>query len=161
MKDMTKYQGIFPAFYACYDDNGEISPERTKALVRWFIDQGVKGFYVNGSSGECIYQSVEEKKLILECVMEEARGKLTVIAHVACNNTRDSQVLAAHAESLGVDAIGVNCSVGPKQMTAVVQELLLRASVRLVATRSFTIATSTSSLQIFVSLIASSAHIAA
>ena len=105
MKDTTKYEGIFPAFYACYDDKGEISPERTRALVRWFIDQGVKGFYVNGSSGECIYQSVEEKKLILENVMEEARGKLTVIAHVACNNTRDSQELAAHAESLGVDAI--------------------------------------------------------
>ena len=27
MKDITKYQGIIPAFYACYDDNGEISPE--------------------------------------------------------------------------------------------------------------------------------------
>ena len=37
--------------------------------------------------------------------MAEAKGKLTVIAHVACNNTADSQELAAHAESLGVDAI--------------------------------------------------------
>ena len=31
MKDITKYQGIIPAFYACYDDNGEISPERVEA----------------------------------------------------------------------------------------------------------------------------------
>lgn len=105
MKDLTKYQGIIPAFYACYDKDGNISPEGTRALIRWFIDQGVKGVYVNGSSGECIYQSVEEKKLILESVMAEAHGKITVIAHVACNNTRDSQELAAHAESLGVDAI--------------------------------------------------------
>ena len=37
--------------------------------------------------------------------MAVAHGKLTVIAHVACNNTKDSQELAAHAESLGVDAI--------------------------------------------------------
>ena len=37
--------------------------------------------------------------------MEEAKGKLTVIAHVACNNTKDSMELAKHAESLGVDAI--------------------------------------------------------
>ena len=37
--------------------------------------------------------------------MEEAKGKLTVIAHVACNNTKDSMELAGHAESLGVDAI--------------------------------------------------------
>ena len=37
--------------------------------------------------------------------MAEAKGKLTVIAHIACNNTADSCELAAHAESLGVDAI--------------------------------------------------------
>ena len=37
--------------------------------------------------------------------MAEAKGKLTIIAHVACNNTADSMELAAHAESLGVDAI--------------------------------------------------------
>ena len=37
--------------------------------------------------------------------MEEAKGKLTIIAHVGCNNTADSRELAAHAESVGVDAI--------------------------------------------------------
>lgn len=105
MKDITKYQGIIPAFYACYDDNGEISPERVEALIRHLIAKGVKGVYVGGSSGECIYQSVADRKLVLEHVMKAAEGKLTVIAHVACNNTADSKELAAHAESLGVDAI--------------------------------------------------------
>ena len=42
---------------------------------------------------------------MLENVMKAAEGKLTVIAHVACNNTKDSVELARHAESLGVDAI--------------------------------------------------------
>ena len=37
--------------------------------------------------------------------MAVAKGKLTIIAHVACNNTKDSVELARHAESLGVDAI--------------------------------------------------------
>lgn len=37
--------------------------------------------------------------------MDEAAGRLTVIAHVACNNTKDSRILAAHAQSLGVDGI--------------------------------------------------------
>ena len=105
MKDITKYQGIFPAFYACYDAEGGINPEAVRALTRWFIEKGVKGVYVGGSSGECIYQSKEERKVVLENVMAEAKGKLTVIAHVACNNTADSQELARHAESLGVDAI--------------------------------------------------------
>ena len=105
MSDYSKYQGIFPAFYACYDEKGAISPEGVRALTQHFIDKGVKGLYVGGSSGECIYQSVAERKLVLENVMAVAKGKLTIIAHVACNNTADSQELAAHAESLGVDAI--------------------------------------------------------
>ncbi|MCM1148542.1 MAG: dihydrodipicolinate synthase family protein [Butyricicoccus sp.] len=105
MRNLDKYKGVIPAFYACYDEAGEISPAGVRALTRYFIEKGVKGVYVNGSSGECIYQSVADRKLVLENVMEEARGKLTVIAHVACNNTRDSAELARHAESLGVDAI--------------------------------------------------------
>lgn len=103
--DVKKYQGIIPAFYACYDENGEVSAERVRALTDYLIEKGVKGLYVGGSSGECIYQSVAERKLTLENVMAQAKGKVTVIAHVACNNTADSCELAAHAESLGVDAI--------------------------------------------------------
>lgn len=103
--DTSRFEGIIPAFYACYDDNGEVSTERTKALARYLCNKGVKGLYVGGSSGECIYHSVTERKHQLEAVMEEVGDELTIIAHVACNNTRDSQELAAHAESLGVDAI--------------------------------------------------------
>lgn len=105
MRNLDKYKGVIPAFYACYDKEGNISPKRVQALTRYFVEKGVKGVYVNGSSGECIYQSVEDKKIILENVMEAAEGKLTVIAHVACNNTKDSMELARHAESLGADAI--------------------------------------------------------
>ena len=100
-----KYKGVIPAFYACYDNNGNISEEGVKSLTQYFVDKGVKGAYVNGSSGECIYLSVEERKIVLENVVKAAKGKLTIIAHVACNNTKDSMELAKHAESLGVDAI--------------------------------------------------------
>lgn len=105
MRNLEKYHGVIPAFYACYDKEGNVSVEGVKALTRYFIEAGVQGVYVGGSSGECIYQGKEERKIVLETIMKEAQGKLTVIAHVACNNTADSMELAAHAESLGVDAI--------------------------------------------------------
>ena len=105
MRDVTKYQGIIPAFYACYDSTGAIDPQAVRALTEYLMNKGVKGLYVGGSSGECIYHSVAERKLVLENVMAVAKGKLTIIAHVACNNTADSRELAAHAEALGVDAI--------------------------------------------------------
>ena len=104
-RNLKKYQGIFPAFYACYDEKNDISPERVRALTEYLIEKGVTGLYVGGSSGECIYHSVAERKLVLENVVAAAAGRIVIIAHVACNNTRDSMELAAHAESLGVDAI--------------------------------------------------------
>lgn len=102
---ISKFQGVFPAFYACYDDQGEVSPDRSRALAEHLLKKGVQGLYVGGSSGECIYLSVEERKKTLEAVMDEVGGRMTVIAHVACNNTRDSRELARHAQSLHVDAI--------------------------------------------------------
>ncbi len=105
MRDLNRYQGIIPAFYACYDENGEVSQERVRQQVQYLIDKGVKGIYVNGSSGECIYLTTEERKQIIEAVMDVAKGKITVINHVACNNTKESAILAAHSEQLGVDAI--------------------------------------------------------
>ena len=105
MKDLTKYNGIIPAFYACYDAEGKVNLDAARALTQYYIDKGVQGLYVGGSSGECIYQSTDERKAVLEAVMEVAKGKITIIAHIACNNTAESCELAAHAESLGVDAI--------------------------------------------------------
>ena len=100
-----KYSGIIPALYACYGEGGGINTEAVRRFTRHLIGKGIKGLYVGGSSGECIYQSARERKAVLEAVMEEAKGEITVIAHVAANNTADSCVLAAHAEALGVDAI--------------------------------------------------------
>lgn len=100
-----RFTGVLPAFYACYDESGEISIPRTKALAAHLKNKGVKGVYVCGSSGECIYQSMEERKRTLEAVMEEVGDSLTVIAHVGANNTADSMELARHAQAQGVDAI--------------------------------------------------------
>ena len=102
---LEKYHGVIPAFYACYEENGSVSVSRTRQLARLLVNKGVKGLYVGGSSGECIYLEKEERMTILEAVMAEVKGECTVIAHVACNNTRESQQLAAHAERMGVDAI--------------------------------------------------------
>ena len=45
MRNLDKYKGIIPAFYACYDGEGNISPERVRALTEYFIRKGVKGIY--------------------------------------------------------------------------------------------------------------------
>ncbi|POZ56936.1 N-acetylneuraminate lyase [Lysinibacillus sphaericus] len=103
--NLEKYKGIIPAFYACYDELGEISESRTKELCNYLYKKGVKGLYVGGSSGECIYHSLEERKATLKYVAQQLKGKLTLIAHVGAPSTRDSVILAKYAEELGYDAV--------------------------------------------------------
>ena len=57
MSKIEKFQGVIPAFYACYDDAGNISPERVRALARHLLEKNVKGLYVGGSSGCLLYTS--------------------------------------------------------------------------------------------------------
>ncbi|OCA87924.1 N-acetylneuraminate lyase [Bacillus sp. FJAT-27225] len=103
--NLEKYKGIIPAFYACYDESGEVSEARTKDLCNYLFEKGVKGLYVGGSSGECIYQNLEERKATLKYVAEALKGKLTLIAHVGAPSTRESVILAKYAAELGYDAL--------------------------------------------------------
>lgn len=103
--NLEKYKGVIPAFYACYDEEGKISADRIKDLANHLFEKGVKGVYVGGSSGECVYQDLEERKETLKYVSEHLKGKLTLIAHVGAPSTRDSIVLAKYAEELGYDAL--------------------------------------------------------
>lgn len=102
---VEKFKGIFPAFYACYDEEGGISESRTKQFADYLVSKGIQGLYVGGSSGECIYQSLEERKETLRYVAEQVGHRITLIAHVGAPSTRDSIELAKYAEQLGYDAL--------------------------------------------------------
>lgn len=105
MSKLSKYHGVFPAFYACYNDDGEISPERIQQLIEYYISVGIKGLYVGGSSGECIYHTIEERKIVLKSVAEASRNRLVLIAHIGAPNTRDSVELAKYAKECGYSAL--------------------------------------------------------
>ena len=105
MIDLEKFKGVFPAFPACYDEEGNISPERAKMLARYCLEKGAKGVYLTGSSGEFVYQTVQERKQVIRAVTEEVGGRMTIIAHVGACATGDAVELAAYAAQCGVDAI--------------------------------------------------------
>ncbi|SEQ45613.1 N-acetylneuraminate lyase [Virgibacillus subterraneus] len=102
---LDKFKGIIVAMNSCYDSNGAISTHAVKKLTRFLIDKGVSGLYVGGSTGEGFLQTVNERKKVLEAVMEENAGRVTVIAQVGSISTRESMEIAQHAEGLHVDAI--------------------------------------------------------
>ncbi|EPR10341.1 dihydrodipicolinate synthase family protein [Ruminiclostridium papyrosolvens] len=104
-------KGIFIAFYACFDKENNISKEATKKLARFYADKGVKGLYVGGSSGEGFLLTVDERKQMLEAVMEEVGQELKIIVHVGAAATKDSIQLSKHAEKVGAYALSAVPSV--------------------------------------------------
>ncbi|NIK75899.1 N-acetylneuraminate lyase [Paenibacillus castaneae] len=103
--DLNAFKGIIPAMNAVYDENGIINSTVIKQLARHYAEVGVQGLYLAGSTGEGPLQSVEERKQVLEAVVEEVGNEITIIAHIGAPSTQDSVELARHAAETGAHAI--------------------------------------------------------
>jgi len=94
--------GIFPALVTPFRRDGEVDGDAFRRLVRHLIDD-VDGLVPCGSTGELSYLSREEKRLLVEIAVEEARGK-PVIAGACAPSTREAIALARDAEEAGASA---------------------------------------------------------
>ncbi len=98
-------KGVMPALLTPFDRNQQLDTQSLRQLVRFNIAQGVDGLYVGGSTGEAFVQNSTERQEVLEIVAEEAKGKVTLIAHVGTVSTHESQQLAQAASRYGYDAV--------------------------------------------------------
>ena len=103
MKD-RKLCGILPALMTAFNESG-VDTAKVTALTKRLADAGVHGLYVGGSSGEMILMTQDERKTLLETVMESVGSRLTVIAHVGTTSTAATLELARHAEKAGAHAL--------------------------------------------------------
>lgn len=106
MFNKKKFDGVFPALVTPFDQKGNLKEDGLRQVVRYLINvQKVDGLYVTGSTGEFLLLSLAERKRVMEIVIEEAKGKITLIAQIGHLNTLEVVELAKHAEKLGYDAI--------------------------------------------------------
>ena len=98
---VSHLRGVMPALLTPFDAQQNIDRASLRRLVRFNIEQGVDGVYVGGSTGEAFVQSLSEREEVLEIVAEE----ITLIAHVGCVSTAESQQLAVAAKRYGFDAV--------------------------------------------------------
>lgn len=103
--DKSKFEGIFPALLTPFTSDGRVNEDALRALVRYNLDKGVQGFYVNGSTAEVFLLSDEERRLVYRTVADEAKGKATLIAQVGAISTEAAISFARYAQDLGYDAI--------------------------------------------------------
>lgn len=98
-------RGVMPALLTPFDTQQQLDIDSLRRLVRFNLSQGIDGLYVGGSTGEAFVQSIAEREQVLEVVAEEAKGKITLIAHVGTVSTDESQQLARAACRYGFDAV--------------------------------------------------------
>lgn len=108
--DMQKFSGIFTALLTPFDKDNKVNEKELTKLVKFNLKNGVKGFYVTGSTGEVFMLSKEERKQVMKIVKDASDGKATLIAHIGSLNVNEAAELGKYAKELGYDAVS---SVAP------------------------------------------------
>ncbi|XP_064415990.1 N-acetylneuraminate lyase isoform X1 [Latimeria chalumnae] len=105
----NRIKGLVAATFTPMAENGEVNYSIIGRYVDYLVHtQGVKNVFVNGTTGEWASLTVQERKLLAEKWVTEAKNKLdNVIVHVGSLNLEDAKDLARHAAELQVDGISV------------------------------------------------------
>jgi 4-hydroxy-tetrahydrodipicolinate synthase len=85
--------------------NGRLDLDRLRALVDFHVSEGSDGIVVAGTTGEAPALSTEEHMLLTRVVVEQASGRIPIIASTGANSTSEAIELTASARNLGVDAV--------------------------------------------------------
>ncbi|MBD3420795.1 MAG: 4-hydroxy-tetrahydrodipicolinate synthase [Chitinivibrionales bacterium] len=99
------FTGCFVALVTPFTDDGKLNEAGLRSNIDYLIDQGVAGIVPCGTTGESATLSWEEHNRVVDIAVEQAAGRVLVIAGAGSNNTSESIAAAAHAKEKGADAI--------------------------------------------------------
>ncbi|MBN9012060.1 MAG: dihydrodipicolinate synthase family protein, partial [Rhizobiales bacterium] len=104
MAAKTKFRGSFTALVSPFK-NGVVDEAGFRNFVDWQIAEGTNGLVPVGTTGESPTVSHDEHKRIVEWCIDQAKGRVPVMAGAGSNSTREAIELAEHAEGAGADAV--------------------------------------------------------
>jgi len=104
MTAKTSFRGSFTALVTPFK-NGSVDEKAFRGFVDWQIAEGTNGLVPVGTTGESPTLSHDEHKQVVEWCVEQARGRVPVVAGAGSNSTKEAIELARHAETAGADAV--------------------------------------------------------
>ncbi len=103
----TKLQGIFTPNIVPLDNDGRINEAELRRFVDWLIASGIHGLYPNGSTGEFIRFTAEERRRIVQIVCQQAAGRVPVLAGAAEANVRETLAACEAYAGYGARAVAI------------------------------------------------------
>ena len=107
MASSQRLQGIFTPNMVPLDQRGNINEEELRKYTDWLIERGVHGLYPNGSTGEFLRFTPEERRRIIEIMVDQTRGRVPVLAGAAEANTRETIKACEYYHDLGARAVAI------------------------------------------------------
>ncbi|WP_339911085.1 dihydrodipicolinate synthase family protein [Symmachiella dynata] len=107
MSNSAKLQGIFTPNLVPLDAQGDIDEGELRRYTDWLIDRGVHGLYPNGSTGEFTRFTVEERRRIIEIMVDQTRGRVPILAGAAEANVKETIKACEFYHELGVRAVAI------------------------------------------------------
>src|SRR5699024_7036787 len=101
---MKHLEGAFPVLITPMHDNYEVNWEGLKQNIEHFVEQGVAGIVVTGSTGEFVSLTKEERFKVTEVAVEQVNGRIPLIVGTAAERTEDAIMYTKQAEEAGADA---------------------------------------------------------
>ncbi len=108
---MRIFAGCWPALLTPYTPQDEVNVAILRTLTDYLLARGASGLYVCGSTGEGPLQTVEERKVVADTVLDQVAGRVPVIVHVGAAVLKDARQLAQHAQAAG--AAGISSILPP------------------------------------------------
>jgi 4-hydroxy-tetrahydrodipicolinate synthase len=102
---MIHLRGCYVAIVTPFDANGAVNEKTLRSNIDFLISKGVAGIVPCGTTGESATLSWEEHNHVVDVALEQAKGRIQVIAGAGSNNTSESLNAAAHAREKGANAI--------------------------------------------------------
>ena len=102
---MKKLEGIIAPMATALTKNEKIDVKTTRTLVEFLIDGGIDGLFPLGTSGEFALFDREERKTLVETVVDQTNGRVPVLAGVSDPSLENVLAFAKDAEDVGADAI--------------------------------------------------------
>jgi len=96
MPSERKIEGILMPMPVAFKQDGAIDHKATDAIIDFYLDAGVHGFFPLGTHGQGMVMEIDERKKVAEQIVQRVKGRVPIVMHIGTANTLSSIELAKH-----------------------------------------------------------------
>ena len=104
-RNSIAWRGYWAACPTPFHENGDLDLDRLRALLEFYVEEGLHGVFINGTTGEWFSQSDEERREVAQTAIDQVAGRMTLVIGCTAYTAKLVAEFAEHAMGAGADGI--------------------------------------------------------